>query len=49
VFTGETGQLMHNARELYSSMDETTKAGLRVQAECTAKATTCDEYKKCDE
>ena len=49
VFTGETAQLMQNARELYASMDEATKAGLRVQAECTAKATTCDEYTKCDE
>ncbi|HSD90588.1 MAG TPA: hypothetical protein VLB44_23850 [Kofleriaceae bacterium] len=49
VFTGKTEQLMTNARELYQSMDEGTKAGLRVQAECAAKATSCDEYKKCDD
>jgi hypothetical protein len=49
VFTGKTEQLMQNARELFAAMDEGTKAGLRIQAECTAKATTCAEYKKCDE
>jgi hypothetical protein len=49
AYTGETAQLMQNTRELFASMDEATKAGLRVQAECTAKATTCAEYKKCDE
>src|SRR5689334_25014021 len=41
VLTGKTEQLMANSRELYNSMDDATKAGLRVQAECTAKATTC--------
>lgn len=49
AFTGETAQLMQNSRELFLAMDEGTKAGLRLQAECTAKATTCAEYKKCDE
>jgi hypothetical protein len=49
AFTGETAQLMQNSRELWNAMDDATKAGLRVQAECTAKATSCDEYKKCDE
>src|SRR5512139_2166445 len=33
AFTGKTDQLMPNARELFQSMDEPTKAGLRVQAE----------------
>lgn len=49
VFTGKTEQLMPNARELYQSMDEPTKLGLKVQAECAAKAKDCDEYKKCEE
>lgn len=49
VFTGTTEQLMPNTRELYQQMDEGTRAGLRVQAECTAKATTCAEYATCDE
>jgi len=49
VFTGKTEQLMPNARELFQSMDEPTKAGLRVQAECAAKSTTCAEYSKCDD
>jgi hypothetical protein len=47
VLTGETKQLMPNALEQYQAMDEATKAGLRLQAECTAKATTCTEYAAC--
>jgi hypothetical protein len=47
VLTGETKQLMPNALELYNAMDDGTKAGLRLQAECTAKATTCAEYAAC--
>ena len=47
VLTGETKQLLPNALELYNSMDEATKAGLRQQAECTATATTCTEYAAC--
>src|SRR5690606_31945296 len=49
VLTGETAQLMGNARELYHSLDDATKAGLRLQAECQAKATSCDEYARCAE
>jgi len=49
VFTGKTEQLMPNARELFQAMDEPTKLGLKVQAECAAKARDCAEYKKCDE
>ncbi|HUS28168.1 MAG TPA: hypothetical protein VMZ53_06650 [Kofleriaceae bacterium] len=49
VLTGETAQLMPNARELYQAMDDETKAGLKVQAECQAKAKDCADYKKCDE
>jgi hypothetical protein len=47
VMTGETKQLLPNALELYNAMDEGTKAGLRQQAECTAKTTTCTEYAAC--
>lgn len=49
AFTGQTEQLMPNARELYLAMDEATRAGLRVQAECTAKASTCAAYDACDD
>jgi hypothetical protein len=38
---------MPNALELYNAMDDGTKAGLRQQAECTAKATSCAEYAAC--
>jgi hypothetical protein len=48
VLTGETKQLLPNALELFNSFDEGTKAGLRLQAECTAKATTCAEYAACE-
>jgi hypothetical protein len=47
VLTGKTEQLMPNALDLYRSMDDATKAALRQQAECTAKATTCSEYAAC--
>ena len=47
VLTGATKQLLPNALELYHAMDEGTKAGLRQQAECTAKTTTCAEYAAC--
>lgn len=49
VLTGETKQLLPNALELYNAMDEGTKAGLRQQAECTAKAMTCSEYAACSQ
>lgn len=48
ALTGETKQLMPIALEQFNAMDEATKAGLRVQAECTAKATTCAEYAACE-
>jgi hypothetical protein len=47
VLTGETRQLMPNALELYQSLDEPSRQGLRAQAECTSRATTCDEYRVC--
>jgi len=47
VLTGETKQLMPDALSLYATMDDAVKAGLRVQAECTAKTTTCAEYAAC--
>jgi hypothetical protein len=32
---------------MYQEMDQGTRAGLRLQAECTAKATTCLAYHAC--
>lgn len=49
VLTGKTEQLMANSRELFASMDDGTKLGLKLQAECTAKTTTCDDYAKCSQ
>jgi hypothetical protein len=48
VFTGETKQLMPNALEVYQALDEASRAGLKLQAECTAKAATCDAYRACE-
>ena len=48
VFTGETRQLMPNALEVYQALDDDQRAALRTQAECTAKAATCDAYAACE-
>ena len=47
VMTGETKQLLPDALQMYQEMDQGTRAGLKVQAECTAKATTCIAYHTC--
>lgn len=48
VFTGETQQMMQNAKELYLQMDEPTKESLRIHAACMANATACDQYERCE-
>ena len=48
VFTGETRQLMPNALQVYQSLDDGERLGLKLQAECTAKAATCDQYRACE-
>jgi len=48
VITGETDQLLPDGLELYYAMDDATKLGLKVQAECSARATNCTEYAACD-
>lgn len=48
VYTGETKQLMPNALEVYQALDEGSRAGLKIQAECTAKTTDCFAYHACD-
>lgn len=47
VFTGETKQLGPDALAIYAGMADEVKAGLRAQAECTAKTTSCVEYATC--
>lgn len=47
VFTGDKDQMFPETRELFESMDDDTRRQLREQAECTAKATTCDAYQAC--
>jgi hypothetical protein len=48
VFTGETKQMMPNTLEVWQSLDDASRAGLKIQAECTAKAATCDAYRACE-
>ena len=47
VFTGETQQLMPNTLEMYQSLDEGERAGLKITADCTSKVTTCLAYHGC--
>jgi hypothetical protein len=47
VMSGETRQLMPETRALFENMDDETRAGLREQAQCHAKAMTCVEYHAC--
>lgn len=47
VLTGKSDHLMPNTLELWNAMDDATKLGLRQQAECTAKTTSCSEYAAC--
>jgi len=47
-FTGETKQLMPNTLEVFQALSDEERAGLRVQAGCTAKAATCDAYRACE-
>jgi hypothetical protein len=49
VLTGETKQLLPDALQMFNEMPEDVKAGLRVQAECTAKTTTCEQYRACEQ
>jgi len=48
VITGETKQLLPDGLQMYSEMSDEIRAGLRVQAECTSNAKTCDEYRACE-
>lgn len=48
VISGETKQLLPDALQLYAEMTDDVRAGLKVQAECTAKAKTCGEYRACE-
>lgn len=49
AITGETKQLLPDALAIWSEMGDDVRAGMRVQAECTAAARTCDDYRRCDE
>ncbi len=48
VITGETKQLLPDGLQMYTEMSDEIRAGLRQQAECTAKTTTCEQYRACD-
>ena len=48
VITGETKQLLPDGLQMYSEMSDDTRLGLRQQAECTARTTTCEQYHACE-
>lgn len=48
VITGETKQLLPDGLQMYQEMSDEIRAGLKVQAECTAAAKTCDAYRACE-
>ena len=48
MITGETKQLLPDSLQMYTEMSDEVRAGLRIQAECTSTATTCDAYRACE-
>ena len=49
VFTGETRQLLPDALSIWTEMTDEVKAGLREQAECTSRTSTCPQYAACEQ
>lgn len=49
LLTGETKQLLPDGLMMYESMPEDMRAGLKEQALCHAKTTTCLEYHACEQ
>jgi hypothetical protein len=48
ALTGKTKQLLPDALAIWNDMPEDVRAGLKLNAECTASATTCEQYAACD-
>ena len=48
VITGETKQLLPDGLAIWTEMPDDVRAGLKLTAECTSKAKTCDEYRACE-
>lgn len=48
AMTGQTKQLLPDGLQIWNAMADDVRAGLRLQAECMSRATTCDQYAACD-
>ena len=48
ALTGETKQLLPDGLAIWNDMPDDVRAGLKLKAECTAAATTCEQYAACD-
>lgn len=47
ALTGETKQLLPDGLAIWNDMADDVRAGLKLQAECTAAAATCEQYAAC--
>jgi hypothetical protein len=48
ALTGETKQLLPDGLAIWNDMADDVRAGLKLKAECTGAATTCEQYTACD-
>jgi hypothetical protein len=48
ALTGETKQLLPDGLAIWNDMADDVRAGLRLKAECTGAATSCEQYAACD-
>lgn len=47
ALTGQTKQLLPDGLAIWTAMADDVRAGLKLQAECSAAATTCEQYAAC--
>lgn len=48
ALTGQTKQLLPDGLAIWNDMADDVRAGLKLTAECTARAATCEQYAACD-
>jgi hypothetical protein len=48
ALTGRTKQLLPDGLAIWNEMPDDVRAGLKLKAECTGAAITCEQYAACD-
>jgi len=48
ALTGQTKQLLPDGLAIWNDMADDVRAGVKLTAECTAAATTCEQYAACN-